>query len=87
MIEGGVRKEVNNEAQALLQVENLSSSWSASGEQCLSNVSLEATAGQLLGITGPAGSGKVTHEANLGLIDLAQEGLRGAFWWNVCGGA
>jgi ABC-type multidrug transport system fused ATPase/permease subunit len=61
--EVGVRlKGGHSGAQPLIRVENLSSSWSLGGDPCLNNVSLEAAAGQLLGITGPVGSGKVRQQ-------------------------
>jgi len=48
-----------DELNSALELRNLSSTWSADGEFAIADVSLNVRMGQLIGVIGPVGSGKV----------------------------
>jgi ABC-type multidrug transport system ATPase subunit len=59
-----------SEEAGLVRVSRFSAGWEAGREPCLKNVSLEARKGQLVGVMGPVGSGKVSPSS-----DDATQGL------------
>ncbi len=59
---------------AVLQVERISKAKGPSGSNLLNDVSFQATAGQMLGVTGPSGSGKSSLLRVIAGIDNATSG-------------
>jgi len=51
---------INIKSPVGVRLDNVSASWAQGGSRALSNVSIEVGAGQLLGLIGPVGSGKVS---------------------------